>query len=56
MGVDSGGEEKSFDLLEHYLFTQREGGLGFRSLRMVNSAYLMKLGWEIISKKDALWA
>lgn len=31
-------------------------GLSFCGLRMVNSAFLMKLGWGVISKKDSLWA
>lgn len=34
---------------------KEEGGLAFRSLRMVNSAYMMKLGWELITKREALW-
>lgn len=33
-----------------------QGGLGFRSLRMVNTAYLMKLDWGLLTNKDALWA
>lgn len=32
-----------------------QGGLGFRSLRMVNTAYLMKLGWGLLTNRDALW-
>lgn len=32
-----------------------EGGLGFRGLRMVNSAFLMKLGWNIMAMKEALY-
>lgn len=31
-------------------------GLGFRSLRMVNTAHLMKLDWGLLTNKDALWA
>lgn len=34
---------------------KEEGGLRFRSLRMVNTAYMMKLGWELITKRDSLW-
>lgn len=34
---------------------KEEGGLGFRSLRMVNAAYLMKLGWGLVWNRDALW-
>lgn len=35
---------------------KEDGGLGFWHLKMVNKAYLMKLGWGLISQKDALWA
>lgn len=31
------------------------GGLGFRSLRLENAAYLMKLQWEVMIKREALW-
>lgn len=31
------------------------GGLGFHSLKLVNAAYMLKRGWELISNKDALW-
>lgn len=31
------------------------GGLGFRSLRMVNAAYLTKLGWHLLTNREALW-
>lgn len=34
---------------------KNEGGLGFRSLRMVNNSYMMKLGWELMVNREALW-
>lgn len=38
------------------IFSPKEmGGLGFRSLHMVTAAYLMKLGWYILTKREALW-
>lgn len=33
-----------------------EGGLGFRSMRQVNAAFLAKLGWRLLAEPDALWA
>lgn len=35
---------------------KEEGGLGFRSFCLVNATYMMKLGWELMTKKDSLWA
>lgn len=35
---------------------KEEGGLGFRSLHLVNALYMMKLGWELMTNKEALWA
>lgn len=35
---------------------KEEGGFGFRSLRLINAAYMMKLGWGLVTHKDALWA
>lgn len=34
---------------------KEEGGLGFRSLRMVNICYMLKLGWNLVVNQDALW-
>lgn len=31
------------------------GGLGFKNTRRMNEALLMKLGWELITRKDKLW-
>jgi len=32
------------------------GGLGIRSMRQLNSAYLMKLGWRLKTEPSTLWA
>ncbi|KAJ1443560.1 ribonuclease H [Sesbania bispinosa] len=32
-----------------------EGGLSFRSLRVLNEAYLLKLAWNILFNPDLLW-
>ncbi|CAL1381633.1 unnamed protein product [Linum trigynum] len=34
---------------------KEEGGLGLRSARALNLAYLMKLGWAFLNKSDDLW-
>lgn len=34
---------------------KEEGGVGFRSLRMVNTCYMMKLGWDLIINGETLW-
>ncbi|KAJ1375402.1 Reverse transcriptase zinc-binding domain [Sesbania bispinosa] len=31
------------------------GGLGFRSLKTINEAYMLKLAWNIIASPDLLW-
>ncbi|KAJ8431324.1 hypothetical protein Cgig2_013540 [Carnegiea gigantea] len=31
------------------------GGLGLRSMRQLNSAYLMKLGWRLATEPNSLW-
>ena len=36
--------------------TKREGGLGIKSMRQVNSAFLAKLGWRILAEPQSLWA
>jgi len=33
-----------------------QGGLGLRSMRQLNSAYLMKLGWRLTAEPSTLWA
>ena len=33
-----------------------QGGLGIRSMRQLNSAYLMKLGWRLQTEPDTIWA
>jgi len=32
-----------------------QGGLGIRSMRQLNSAYLMKLGWRLKTEHSTLW-
>ena len=32
-----------------------EGGLGFRKARNFNNSFLMKLAWNLINNKEALW-
>lgn len=34
---------------------EEEGGLGFRNLRVLNKAYMMKLGWQLIENPHKLW-
>lgn len=34
---------------------KEEGGLGFRNLRNLNKAHMMKLAWELITCPDKLW-
>ncbi|KAK7282263.1 hypothetical protein RIF29_10909 [Crotalaria pallida] len=35
---------------------KEKGGLGFRNLKSVNEAYMMKLAWNMISNPNALWS
>ena len=32
------------------------GGLGLQAMRQANSAFLVKLGWRVLSEKDKLWS
>ncbi|EEF31952.1 conserved hypothetical protein [Ricinus communis] len=34
---------------------KKEGSLGLRQDKAINQAFLMKLGWMLISKKEDLW-
>ena len=34
---------------------KKKGGLGLRHAQLNNKAFLMKLGWQLISRRDALW-
>jgi hypothetical protein len=34
---------------------KEEGGLGFKNLEWLNSAYMMKLAWQLITCQDKLW-
>ena len=31
------------------------GGLGLRKAKLQNNAFMIKLGWSLINRKDALW-
>ena len=31
------------------------GGLGLRDMRAMNDAFLMKIGWSLVTKPDSLW-
>lgn len=33
-----------------------EGGLGINPTRLVNQAFLIKLGWRLLSSPNSLWA
>ena len=32
------------------------GGLGLRSMRQVNTAFLMTLGWRLLTEQESLWS
>ena len=36
--------------------TKEVGGLGFRTMRETNAAFLTKLGWRLLMEKDKLWS
>lgn len=48
-------EETTLSLGIRFAAPKEDGGLGFRSLQLVNATYMMKLGWELMTKKDSLW-
>lgn len=35
---------------------KQQGGLGLRSARQANSAFLTKLGWRLLTEPNALWS
>lgn len=35
---------------------KKEGGLGIRSMRQSNSAFMAKLGWRVLSEPQSLWS
>ena len=35
---------------------RKEGGLGLKKMRQLNSAFLMKLSWRFVTEPNALWA
>jgi len=41
---------------EKLLQKKEEGGLGFKSMRHANIAFMTKLGWRLMSEKDSLWS
>ena len=55
-----GGSEdkKSIHLLswETLLLPRDKGGLGIRSSRQANAAFLTKLGWRVLSEPNSLWS
>ena len=40
---------------ETICYSRRKGGLGMRHLKERNQAYMMKLGWNLITRKDDFW-
>lgn len=36
--------------------TKDEGGLGIRSTRGMNTSFLAKLAWQLLTQKESLWA
>lgn len=35
---------------------KKDGGLGIRSMRQANAAFLTKLGWRVLAEPDSLWS
>lgn len=33
-----------------------EGGLGIRSIRQTNAAFLAKLGWRVLAEPETMWS
>lgn len=54
----SNDEQKKVHLIkwDNLRTTRKKGGLGLRKARDNNAAFLTKLAWGIISRKDSLWA
>ncbi|XP_019166674.1 PREDICTED: uncharacterized protein LOC109162425 [Ipomoea nil] len=52
------GDERKVSLVKWDTVTKPKevGGLGLRSLNSVNSAFMAKLGWRILTERDSLWA
>jgi len=48
--------EAAFSGLECDYKGQRFRGLGIRFMRQLNSAYLMKLGWRLLTEPSTLWS
>ncbi|CAL1383991.1 unnamed protein product [Linum trigynum] len=54
-GADEGHYKAHLVKWETICKPKEEGGLGLRSARAVNIAYLMKLGWAFLNKSNGLW-
>ncbi|XP_056697578.1 uncharacterized protein [Spinacia oleracea] len=51
-------EKKKIHLVSWDTITKPKqlGGLGIRSMRQANSAFLAKLGWRVLAEPEALWS
>ena len=50
-------ERKRYLMAWETVMKEKEnGGLGLRSIRQLNSAYFMKLGWRLVTEPKSLWA
>lgn len=61
VGNFSGGRLKGRDISIRFagiIFVDQKvggGGLGIRPAKLINQASLMKVGWNLMAKKDDLW-
>ncbi|CAL1404640.1 unnamed protein product [Linum trigynum] len=54
-GRESGKAKTHLVTWESICKPKEEGGLGLRSARALNLAYLMKLGWQFLNNEEDLW-
>ncbi|CAL1358518.1 unnamed protein product [Linum trigynum] len=54
-GRDNGKDKAHLVTWERICKSKEEGGLGLRSARALNLAYLMKLGWQFLNNDESLW-
>ncbi|CAI0414109.1 unnamed protein product [Linum tenue] len=54
-GRENGKEKAHLVTWETVCKPKEEGGLGLRSARALNLAYLMKLGWQFLNNEESLW-
>lgn len=40
---------------DNLIWPKKNGGLGIKSTRKMNIAFMMKLGWELVTRRDKLW-